>query len=157
MFFRKESESPACLNLAEEAVACFESGLNCTQAVLSVYGSEYGLDREAVLKISAPFGSGMGMGETCGAVTGALMVIGLREAKMSRIRLTKEKAAEAGKQFIQRFRAREGAVSCRELLGCDPSTSEGYARARKENSFKERCPGFVRAAAEILEELARNK
>jgi C_GCAxxG_C_C family probable redox protein len=48
--------------------------------VLSTYGPQFGLDRESAVRIAKAFGSGMGMGETCGAVTGALMVIGLKHA-----------------------------------------------------------------------------
>jgi len=46
--------------------------------VLSTYGTRSGLDRETGLKVAGAFGAGMArMGETCGAVTGAFMVIGL--------------------------------------------------------------------------------
>ena len=53
-------------------------GFNCCQALLSTYGTQFGLNREIALKVSEAFGGGMGfMAETCGAVTGAFMVIGL--------------------------------------------------------------------------------
>jgi C_GCAxxG_C_C family probable redox protein len=59
----------------EHAVSCFKDGFSCSQAVLSAYGEQFGLDREMALKVSGAFGGGMGhLGETCGAVTGAFML-----------------------------------------------------------------------------------
>ena len=106
------------------------------------------------MKLGGAFGSGMNMGETCGAVTGALMVIGLRRAKVSKSGfLSRDRTERETLEFIERFKARNGTVSCKELLGCDLGTPQGRADARRDRSFKTRCPRFVRDAAEILEEL----
>ena len=68
------------MNKSEHAVAEFQSGLNCSQAVLAEYAQEYGLPLEMALRIAAGFGGGMGRtGGACGAVTGAVMVIGLAD------------------------------------------------------------------------------
>ena len=70
------------MNRVERAVSSFKEGFRCSQALLSTYGVQFGLNREVALRISEAFGGGMGrMGETCGAVTGAFMVIGLRYGK----------------------------------------------------------------------------
>jgi C_GCAxxG_C_C family probable redox protein len=59
----------------EIAVASFKAGLGCSQAVLSAFGPGLGLDRPTALRVAAAFGGGMArMGQTCGAVSGALMV-----------------------------------------------------------------------------------
>ncbi|MBN2225228.1 MAG: C_GCAxxG_C_C family protein [Deltaproteobacteria bacterium] len=61
------------------AVAAFSEGFSCSQAVLSAFSEEPGLDRATALKISTAFGGGMAsLGLTCEAVMGALMVIGLK-------------------------------------------------------------------------------
>ncbi len=137
-------------------MACFKKGINCTQAVASTYGGQFGLDKETALRLAAAFGSGMGMGETCGAVTGALMVIGLKHAKVSGNRLlSKDRTEEVAQEFTERFKARHGTVVCRELLGCDVTTSEGLKTAKQEKHFKKRCPEYVKDAAEILEEMLK--
>ncbi|WP_242975830.1 C-GCAxxG-C-C family protein [Desulfosporosinus sp. FKB] len=65
------------------AVDCFLSGFNCAQAVFSTYSNDLGLTMEMAKKIACGFGAGMGyIGETCGAVTGALMLIGLKYGKV---------------------------------------------------------------------------
>ena len=59
----------------EHAVSCFKDGFSCSQAVLSAYGEQFGMNREMTSKVSGAFGGGMGhLGETCGAVTGAFML-----------------------------------------------------------------------------------
>ena len=80
--FRQPSEPAVAASgdAAALAVETFRDGINCTQAILSAWGSRHGLDRDTAMKLGGAFGSGMNMGETCGAVTGALMVIGLRLA-----------------------------------------------------------------------------
>jgi C_GCAxxG_C_C family probable redox protein len=139
----------------EEAVGCFREGFNCSQAILSTYSGELGLEKEAALKAAAGFGGGMGgLGEVCGAVTGAMIVIGLRHGyTMPKDKEAKEKIYALVRDLAGRFRSRNGSLLCRELLGCDLTTAEGMAMAREKRLFTERCPGFVREAAEILEDL----
>lgn len=138
----------------EQTVACFKEGLNCAQALLSTYGPQFGLDREEAIRIAAALGSGMGMGETCGAVTGALMLIGLKHSKVKGgFSFSKDKTKDNAREFVERFKARHKTTECRELLECDVSSFEGLRTAKKEKHFKKRCPKFVQDAAEILEEL----
>ena len=138
----------------KKTLSCFKEGFNCTQAMLSTYGPQFGLDRENAVKIARAFGSGMGMGETCGAVTGALMVIGLKHAGLKgRSLFSKDRTEDIAREFVVRFKARNGTTLCRELLGCDVSSFGGLKTAKKEKHFKKRCPKFVQDAAEILEEI----
>src|SRR5690606_21185680 len=99
----------------------------CSQAVLTAFAPELGLDRDSALKVSGTFGAGMGrLGEVCGALTGAFMAIGL---KYGRVRANdeemKEKAYACVMQVADEFRRRHGSLRCRELLGYDLGTPEG--------------------------------
>jgi C_GCAxxG_C_C family probable redox protein len=140
----------------EAAVSFFKQGFNCSQAVFAVFADQFGIDEETALKISAGFGGGIGaQGLTCGAVTGAIMVIGLKhggtkpedtDAKKQTYRLARE--------LSKRFKERNcGTIECRELLKCDMSTKEGYEEAKKRDVHNTVCPKFVADAAEILEEI----
>jgi C_GCAxxG_C_C family probable redox protein len=134
---------------AEQAVKCFKEGFSCSQAMLSTYGE--GIDRETALKISAPFGGGIARrGETCGAVTGALMAIGLKYAKGKE---TREVVYGLVNEFVRKFEARNKSIVCKTLLGCDLSTPEGVKTFKDNNLIETRCVKFVQDAAEILEEL----
>jgi C_GCAxxG_C_C family probable redox protein len=143
------------MNNVEKAVSLFMKGFRCSQAILSTYGTQCGLETELALKLASPFGAGMGsLGNTCGAVTGAYMVLGLKygNSKVTEIK-KKEKAYEVVKEFVKRFKSRNDTILCRELLNCDLSTPEGRNRAIEEKLFIELCPKFVQDSAEILEEI----
>ena len=143
------------MNKIERAVSCFEEGFSCAQAMLSTYGPQFGLERELALKVSGAFGGGMArMGETCGAVTGALMVIGLRYGKTKADdEQAKEKAYSLVKEFVDQFKARNGSITCKELLGCDINVPEERLVAKEQGLFDTLCPRFVQDAAEIIEQL----
>lgn len=137
---------------SEAAVAMFLEGYNCAQAVVACCGGDKGLGRADAVRVSAAFGGGMShLDQTCGAVTGALMVIGLRCATPDPA--GKLKAAGPAKEFAKRFAARNGSIRCTDLLGVNISTAEGLEQARGKGLLKAICPNLVRDAAEILNEL----
>jgi C_GCAxxG_C_C family probable redox protein len=139
----------------EEVVKTHAEGFSCAQALLAVYGPGLGVDRDTALKIAGGFGGGMGrMAGTCGAVTGAFMVIGLVHGMTKKGDLQqKEISYEYIRKFAEAFRERNRTLVCRELMGVDVSTTEGFAEAKAKNIARTICPKFVRDAAEILEEL----
>lgn len=127
--------------------------LNCAQSVLLSFASEFNLDEMTALKISAGFGGGMGMAETCGAVTGAYMVLGMKaESEGKTIQEIKNETKVAVKKFNEIFIAKHGSLKCKRLLGVDISTPEGSAEANAKGLYISVCSGLVASAAEILEE-----
>ena len=143
------------MSRAEIAIACFKEGFSCSQAVLSTYAPDLGLDREMAFRVAGAFGAGMARtGQTCGAVSGALMVIGLEYGQtQGEDKPAKEKTYALGREFLERFKARNGGVVCRELLGHDISTPEEMQAARDKGLFDSLCPRLVANAVEILEEI----
>ncbi len=143
------------MNKADEAVSLFKGGCCCSQAVLAAFGPSYSLSQEQCLKIACGFAGGMHLAETCGAVTGSFMVLGLRHAGADANTITGRAAAKAAViEFTKRFEKRHGSVKCRDLLGCDISTPEGMNQAKQKGLIANVCPEVVRDAAEILEEMA---
>ncbi len=118
----------------------------------------FGLDREEGLRVAGAFGGGMSrMGETCGAVTGAFIVIGLKHGKTKADDdKAREKTYELANELVRRFKKRNATIRCRELLGHDLSTGEGREAVMEQNLFVTRCPKFLRDAAEILEEILQH-
>jgi C_GCAxxG_C_C family probable redox protein len=143
------------MNKIDRAVARFGEGLSCTQAVLSTYCSEFGLSRDIALRVACGFGGGMGrMGKTCGAVTGAFLVLGLKYGGTDATDNDKEEKTYAlVREFTNEFKLRNGHIGCNELLGYDISTPEGRKEAQEKGLFSTLCPKLVRDAAEILEQL----
>lgn len=125
---------------------------SCAQSILATYGQQYGLDRETALRLAAAFGTGMGGRGQCGAVTGAMMVLGLHFGRPTEDDQNGEiRAHEAADFFIEQFTARNGSIGCSDLLGYNPETGEGMMEIMEQNLITTRCPKFVHDAAEILE------
>ena len=143
------------MNNIDHAVSCFKEGFSCSQAILSTYGKQFGLDRETALKIATGFGGGMArMGKTCGAVTGAFMVIGLKNGKINfDDEIAKETTYSLVREFVSRFTILNGSIECNKLLGFDINTPEGRQLANEKNLFTTLCPKLVQNAAEILEQI----
>jgi C_GCAxxG_C_C family probable redox protein len=140
------------------AADLFRQGCACSQAILAVYGQPLGLSRDLAMRLAAGFAGGMRMGETCGAVTGALMVLGLRHASVDcETPAGRKTVYDRTVEFVDRFKSRNGSVVCRELLGCDISAPEGMRQAEQQNLFKTICVKMVQDAAAILENMAESQ
>lgn len=139
----------------EEAAAMFAEGYNCAQSVLSCCGGGMGLSRELAISLGGPFGGGIGaLGETCGAVSGAIMALGLRfKANGPKDAEGKQRVYAITQEFCRKFKERHGSTLCRDLIGMDISTADGVKRARESGVFQAVCPPLVRSAAEIVEEM----
>ena len=130
----------------------FGQNFDCAQTVFSHFAEELDLDEEDALKIASGFGGGMHHCGACGCVTGGLMALGMKYGFADGtdevgINLMNEKA----QKYMALFRERCGALNCRELLGTDVSTTEGKMKAGEVIPL--RCPGFVEAACDILDEM----
>jgi C_GCAxxG_C_C family probable redox protein len=137
-------------DLQENALARFSRNFNCAQSVLAAFVPQLGLEEAQALKLASPFGGGVARrGQICGAVTGALMALGL--AQGADTPAGKEAAYCLGQEFLQRFESRHGTLLCRELLQVDISTPEGHQQAREKHLFTTRCPLFVADAVDIVQ------
>ena len=127
--------------------------MNCSQSVLSVFCSEFGLERNPALRLAMGFGGGMGRtGKTCGAVTGAYMVLGLSQRlNVNNPRESIEKTYKSVHEFNRKFQALRGSLICKELIGYDLNTPEGLIEARNRNIFSTVCPNIVSDSVKILE------
>ena len=139
---------------SETAVDIFNKKFNCAQAVLASHSAEYGLDTETAKKIAGAFGGGMANnGEVCGAVSGALMLIGLKHGKYKEDDfVSKEKTIKITNSYIDKFKKEFGSILCRELLKYDLSIEEEASKARESGIFKTLCPVLVKRSVELVEE-----
>lgn len=142
------------MDKVELARKYFEDGFMCSQAVFAAYATAYGLTEEHALKIAAGFGSGMCKGEVCGAVTGALMAIGLKYGQCSKGDVdSKMKTNEMTCLLLDKFKEKHGSYLCKEVLGYDLSIKEDAKKARELGLFTSFCPKMVESAARIVEEI----
>ena len=125
-----------------EIVQAFLQGRNCAQCVFTAYAEELGFDPEESDRIAACFGGGMGMSQTCGAVTGALMAIGLMGG-----------GKQESEKFRKEFSACHGSCICKELIHVDFSDTEQVKQARESGLLLDRCPALVESACSIVERI----
>ena len=138
----------------EKAVEYYSNNFNCTQGVFTTYAIEHGIDEKLALRLATNFGGGARKGELCGAVSGALMVLGLLYGHSeSNDTETKAKAYAMSEEYMNRFIEKNGSVVCRELLGYDLSKPDEHEKLMEKNLFKTLCPEIIRSAVNILEEL----
>jgi C_GCAxxG_C_C family probable redox protein len=141
------------MSKVSDAVDKFKSGNSCSQAVFSVYGEELGIDHKTAMKVSSVFAGGMRIGEVCGAVTGALMAIGLKHCSSNgETVIERIPAYNIALSFYSKFLERNSSLLCKDLLGADISTPEGKSIIESQNLHR-LCSKFVQDAAEILEEI----
>jgi C_GCAxxG_C_C family probable redox protein len=141
------------MNKDAKASDTFAQGYSCSQAVLSARCEQYGLDQKTALTIAAGFGGGMGRsGNTCGAVTGAIAIIGLHlGSDRAADTEAKERTYQTVREFIAEFEKEFGSINCTELVGCHIGTAAGHEQAEKSGTFENVCPRFVDGALEILD------
>src|SRR5512136_880207 len=109
-------------NRADAAMEKFKNGYNCAQAVIYVFHDELGIPEDTALKAACGLGAGMGRKqEVCGAVTGGILVLGMRHGRGSRDeRPAMELTYAKTRELMERFADKHGSCICRHLLnGCD--------------------------------------
>lgn len=138
----------------ELATYYHDLGFNCAQSVFAAFSEITGISPETSLTIAGGFGGGLRQGEVCGAAAGAIMAIGAifpfcdANSGDSKVRI-----AALTVKFLSLFREKCGALTCRDLLGCDTSTPEGAKKNSEEGIVKRLCPNIIHNAVESVEDI----
>lgn len=142
------------MNRSEKALEFYSEGLNCAQSVIASFADILEVDEETVLRMASGFGGGMGrLQETCGAVTGAFMLIGFLKGKYKDSDdEEKEIINNLIQEFSKKFAESHGSINCKALINYDLNTEEGRGQANKADVFNKKCTFFVKTAVELLEE-----
>ena len=130
----------------------FANGYNCAQAVLGVFCEEEGLDLNTAFRLANGFGGGVRCGELCGAVSGAILAIGLKcgfyiEQDFEQKGYCNKKSYE----YIEKFKEANGSVLCRDLLGLDIRCPDDHTTQMAQEAHKTVCPEMVASAVRVLE------
>lgn len=141
------------MSKGEKAKELFKSGCNCSQAVAAAFCDETGLDEELTKRLTVGFGGGIGrMREVCGAISGMAFVISAvyNEDKGSIYTRIQEIASS--------FKAKNGSIICRELLGLNIKGSDSPEPEKRTNEYykKRPCSEIVAMVADMLETYLKN-
>jgi C_GCAxxG_C_C family probable redox protein len=138
------------------ALMRFREGFHCSQSVFEAYAADFDLDPELARRLAAGLAGGSTVGGECGVVGSAYLVLGLKYAGYGPAHGDTEREERLWsrvRRFLAEFEKRNGAITCRELLGVDAFAREGREEALRKNLFVTRCPKYIRDGIEILDSL----
>jgi len=95
----------------ERVLELHKEGYNCAECILKAFNEDTGSN--IPISIASPFGAGMTVGGTCGAITGTLMAVGSLKG-----RTTSEEKNESRtltKEVITNVKEKYGTIECIEL------------------------------------------
>lgn len=141
------------MNRIDDAGQLFLDRHSCSQAVFAAFAPSFGVDRAQALRLAAALGGGIRAGSACGAVLGALLVLGLACCDEDCTPESRHHVMAAVDSFHSRFQDRIGSLDCPGILGYDVRCPEQQAIVQEQGLRESRCLPAVRAAAEILDEL----
>lgn len=137
---------------AERALEFFQNGYNCAQSVVLAYAEDLSLTQHQTASLAAGFGGGIGRKQyTCGAVTGAVMVLGCLFYDERNRNESKARVYEIVRSFVDSFEKTYSCSDCKGLLGVDLSTPIGVEDAKRRNLSREICDGIIRDICKKLD------
>lgn len=142
----------------ERAEQYFNEGYNCCQAVVlafsDVLSDAYGLDADTIATMTTGFGGGFGrMREVCGAVSGmTMMAVFIQPAADISDKSAKSANYALVQEFAAAYKAENGSIICRELLGLAAGAPTPHVPAdRTPEYYKKRpCGKLVNLSATIV-------
>jgi len=98
----------------------YKQGYNCTESIVKAFNEENNLS--IPISIASPFGTGMAVGSTCGAITGAIIALG--SVKGREEATTKNESRKYAKEIMNKIKEKYGTFECLELKKKGVSCSE---------------------------------
>lgn len=131
------------------AIETFNNDLNCAQSVIGAYSEQYDLDKNTLYKLASAFGGGMGHTDgVCGAISGGLMVLGLKHNSKQ---FDKETTYARTRHLMDEFVKRNGTRDCEKLIGVDLMTEEGKKEFKEKEIKKKVCEKCIADVIDIIE------
>lgn len=131
----------------------FNDGLNCAQSVLCSFKAEIDVPESELQKISAGFGGGMAkLQQTCGAVTGSYMVVGLMDKTLiPNDSNSREKTNILLQEFDYEFKRIHKSTQCSDLLGINLLSEDGKVQFEELNLRENVCERCIEDAVTLIE------
>ena len=140
---------------AKRAKKFAEKGFLCSEAVLMALGEAQNIKSEIIPRIATGFGAGIGRhGEVCGALSGAVMGLGLRYGR-SHVSETPQDTSpyQFAQIMVNQFDSRIGHIRCQDILDLDISSDEGVKKYRKQKLWESKCREIIKIATELAYDL----
>lgn len=143
---------------SNKAIDMVRAGFQCSQAVFITLGEQLGVDCKQALKSATGFGGGIALqGDICGAVSGAIMAIGLKHGySEAPDEAARDKVFRLTKELIQKIKVQHGCYTCKGLIGIDYTgmPAEEVRRLYWEQGIGEKvCHYVIKDTVKIVEEI----
>ena len=132
-----------------------DRGFNCAQSVLAAFADRIGMPEQELMSLAGGFGAGTGTGELCGAVSGAVMTLGLlTPVDMNEPVASKKRTLALSKEFQKRFADIFGGLRCSDLIQ-KKYVPDDRTPAAAEMGLSGHCAVMIVTAVEIVEDMLR--
>lgn len=140
----------------DKALSYFKNNYNCSQSVFVAFSDDFNIPESQCLKIACAFGAGMGRQQhTCGAITGALMALGMKFGKdIEDDDSQKIKTYKKTITLFEEFKKIHGSTNCKELLNnLDFKNDADYQKMIEMKIFDNKCNKYVEDAVKLTDKL----
>jgi C_GCAxxG_C_C family probable redox protein len=143
--------------IVREAVSRFREGFNCAESVVVTFAKYQKIRSNVIPKIASGFGGGIGRsGSVCGALSGAIMSIGMKYGRnIADDTKAYDKCVGKSRDCYVRFKKEFGSIFCNELTECDFTTEEGREKWRDLGLREKKCVKYIEGSMRILLSLTK--
>ncbi len=135
------------MSKADKALELFSNGHNCAQSVLMTCGEDLSLEVSLLRNLACGFGGGCGQGSICGALSGAIILLGLKYGD------DKAFCKNHVDELLSLVENKYGSINCHEILGCDLTTEEGKQCFQNKDLKGNKCNHIIVAAVKYIRRL----
>ena len=141
------------MDSSEEVIRLYEEGYDCAQCILKAMEKKLDYDHDTAMRAISSMGMGLLEGSICGAVVGALAVIGLRYGSASPDMSNRGVAIIKRAQFLMEFKKRYNGLTCPEIMGLDVRKDEDNLKAFKDGIYDHFCPKLGAYIIDVLNDI----
>lgn len=143
------------MSSSDKAALLMKNGFLCSQSVFAILSEELGIEHNLALKLATGLGAGIaGQGDICGAVSGAILAIGLKHGNHEASDVdSRNKTFFLSQELIQRIKAKHGCYTCKGLTGIDFTRPEGAKLAQESGVMEKVCFKVIKDTVQIVEEI----
>lgn len=137
----------------EDVRQIYEMGYDCAQAVLYAFKDKVDGDFESEMRTISCMSMGLLEGSICGAVLGALAVIGLKYGCADNDPARKGLAIIKRAQFMMEYHKMCDGLTCPEIIKLDVRKNEDNLKAYQTGIYDHFCPDFCLKIINIVEKV----
>ena len=138
------------MGFEDDIIRFTKEGYDCAQCILKAMEDKIDCDMDTAMRSISSMGMGLLEGSMCGAVLGALAVIGLKYGTSAPDMASRGVAILKRAQFFTEFKKRYTGLTCPEIMGLDVRNDADNLRAYKEGIYEHLCPKLGAGVIEIL-------